>query len=134
MNVALKRAMYQHLCHCNCDLSHWRNLFPKVKKRFQKEGRSKEFHSFAERARTGISKLNYFKGIALLSINFKLNYPRSKHISNKCSILCKAQPKLFQICANWNNRQKTVFKPKYAYRIVSLCKKCKKTSSKSKQC
>ena len=44
------------------------------------------------------------------------------------------QPKLLQICANWITKQKTVFKPNYAYRIVSFCRNCKETSSKSEQC
>ena len=44
------------------------------------------------------------------------------------------QPKLLQICANWTTKQKTVFKPNYDYRIVSFCRNCKETSSKSEQC
>ena len=45
----------------------------------------------------------------------------------------QGEPKLFQICVNWNNRQKTVFKSNSVQRIVSLCRNCKETTSKSEK-
>ena len=76
-------------------------IFSESKKLFQKKPGSKEFHYFSERKRIGLSR------------NFKLNYLRKKLIPFKCLIFWKTQPKLFQICENLTNIQKTIFKPNF---------------------
>ena len=80
---------------------------------FQQKAKSKEFFYSPERPRTGISKPNCVKVVYLLSRNLKLIYPRRKLFPCKCPILWKTQPKLFQICTNWINNHKTVFKLNY---------------------
>ena len=60
----------------------------------------------AKNARKLLLKANNAKDISLLSRNLKLNYQNDKLISQKWSTLGKTQPKLFQNCANWTNKQK----------------------------
>lgn len=58
---------------------------------------------------------------------FKNNCARNKLSRQKCLIFWKTTPKLFRISANWNNKQKVVFKPKYFQRILCLRRNCKES-------
>ena len=71
---------------------------------------SRELFLCVETARN-LLKPNSANTMSLLSTNLKTQYPRDNLIQNKCSIWWKTEPKLFQNYANWNTRQKTVFKP-----------------------
>ena len=72
---------------------------------------SRELFLCAETARKLLLKPNSANTMSLLSTNLKIQYPRNNLIQNKSPIWWKTEPKLFQNYANWNTRQKTVFKP-----------------------
>ena len=72
-------------------------------------------------------KVNKGKGKLLLSKNVKIEYLRNKLMKYKSPVLWKMQPNLLQNCANWNTRKEKVLKPNSVWRIVVLCKNCKKT-------
>ena len=56
--------------------------------------------------RNFLLKVNKAKGMPALSRNLKTQYPGEKLIPCKSRVLSKKQPNLFQICADWTNKQK----------------------------